>query len=130
MKRKWLAGASLALATSGAFAANWTALENDDLLNVSIDPSSLVRHKDHTQVEVKVVYADPQPYPSHSFPVKSQVSLWTFDCAHQTWSMGQTTTYGPHSGQVEVTPEYPNIYDDVPPDSMQNLVMEHVCGKA
>jgi hypothetical protein len=130
MKINWIAGALLALTTSGAFAANWVALENDNLLNVSIDPSSLVRQKDHTQVKVKVVYADPQPYPSHSFPVRSQVSLWTFDCPGRTWSMGQTTTYGPQAGQVEVTPEYPNIYDDVPPDSMQYLVMKHVCSKS
>ncbi len=117
----------LALATTSVLAENWKVLEDDDLLYLAVDPTSLVRHKDHTQVEVKVVYADPQPYPSHSFPVKSQVSLWTFDCAHQTWSMGQTTSYGPHSGQVEATPEYPNIYDDVQPDSMQYLVMKHVC---
>lgn len=130
MKRNWIAGILLAFVTNGACAANWTALEDDDLLNVSIDPSSLVRHEDHIQVEVKIVYANPQPYPSISFPVRTQVSLWTFNCARQTWSMGQTTSYGTNSGQVEANAEYPNLYDEVQPDSMQFLVMAHICGKA
>ncbi|WP_233875030.1 surface-adhesin E family protein [Paraburkholderia adhaesiva] len=130
MKKRLFAGALLAFSVSGAYAGSWIALENDELTSIYVDPSTLVRHKGNVQIRVKDVFGDPQPYPMHSFPVKSQVSLWLFDCTHKTWAMGLTTTYGPQSGQVDVSPEYPDEFNTVSPDSMQEKVMDYACAKS
>ncbi|WP_193102430.1 surface-adhesin E family protein [Burkholderia sp. Z1] len=129
MKRSALAGAVLAFTINGACAANWTTLIEGSATAVYVDTSSIVHDKNLTRTRVRVVFGDPQPY-SAPFPTKSMVSLWSFNCLDKTWAMGETTMVGTAPGEVSVSPEYPDDYDNVVPDSMQKLVMDYVCKKS
>ncbi|WP_420213036.1 hypothetical protein ACN8ZM_32600 [Burkholderia aenigmatica] len=68
MKRRWIAGAWLALVASHAWAGNWTTLGPGPAIALYVDPASVERHPLNSWVTVKIVYAEPRRY-SAPFPV-------------------------------------------------------------
>ncbi|MCA8256607.1 hypothetical protein LGM89_25365 [Burkholderia sp. AU31624] len=128
MKRRWIAGASLALVASGAWAESWITLGPGPAIALYVDPASVERHPLNSWVTVKIVYAAPRRY-SAPFPVKRVVSDWSFDCENKTWAMGKTSMAGVQPGEVYISRENSDDYRYVERDSIQTLVMDYVCGK-
>ncbi|OXJ08718.1 surface-adhesin E family protein [Burkholderia sp. AU6039] len=128
MKRRWIAGAFLALVASGAWAESWITLGPGPAIALYVDPASVERYPLNSWVTVKIVYAEPRRY-SAPFPVKRLVSDWSFDCGNKTWAMGKTSMVGVQPGEVYISRENSDDYRYVERDSIQTLVMDYVCGK-
>jgi Surface-adhesin protein E len=109
MKRLLPIALAAALAAPDGFAAQWSAVRDNNSVKLSVDPASVKRKGDQVSLKYLVDYAKPQGDVYTQVKYLSVVTSATLRCKPRTVSLGMSELYSGHGGTgVVVATAQPN----------------------
>jgi hypothetical protein len=128
-----IAGATLALASLGAVAADWSFVGQTDDSKLFVDATSLRPAGKLYKAWFLYNYEKPTQVPINSSlkVASSSKQLYAFDCAHGTYGPLQAVYLSGMNGSGAVVESWTNSYapelEDVVPDTIGESMLKRVC---
>lgn len=127
---RWLAVYLVAMPTL-SFAAQWEAVSKTNNATVYVDKLSVISAADTRKVWVLFDFTSPTQDEGSQKQFQSKMSMTHLKCSERVFAVSQQTLYTGKMGAGDVlrTSKYPLDFDDVPPDSAAEMIMQRVCPK-
>jgi len=134
MEARLEVAALLALAAGSSVASDWQVAAGSEAGIYEVDLASLVRVGPVVRAWVRIVLTEPTDGPG-GIKVMAARSRQYFDCADRRWAHKQSTFYADQQFQKvlrdgEDVPDALLDWNEVPPDSGTELLLEFACSHA